>query len=294
MIQPVGLRARAKILCAARQWFATNGYLEVPTPARVVSPAMEEHLFALAAGGMFLRTSPEFALKRVVAAGLPRVYEIGPCFRDREVGPWHSTEFLMLEWYRVGANLADLMDEVEELVAACAAAVNVSAPDSWQRVSVRDLFHLHTGLDLARVSAAEISAVHGDNWTEAFLRRWVQDVEPALKDPTFVFDWPAGLAALARIRDDGEWPVAQRFEVYLSGLELANAFWELIDSHEQELRFDAANEARRQMSEESHPVDAEFVAAVGKMPPTSGIAMGLERLVAALCGFEHLASAQVR
>jgi elongation factor P--(R)-beta-lysine ligase len=255
---------------------------------------MEEHLFALSAGDKFLRTSPEFALKRVVASGLPRIYEIGPCFRGREHGPWHSTEFLLLEWYRVGAGLSDLMDEVEELVAQCAGALGVLAPTTWQRVSVRELFRRHTGLDLAEATAAEISEVDGDNWTNAFLRRWVNDIEPQLKGPTFVFDWPAELAALARVRDDGDWPTAQRFEVYLSGLELANAFWELIDSGEQERRFEAANESRQQMGEAPHPLDQKFIAAVGTMPPTSGIAMGIERLVACLCGYDCLAKTQVR
>ena len=287
MIDPGGIRARAKVLGAIRAWFAHQGYLEVQTPTLVTSPAMEEFLFPIAAGGRFLRTSPEFALKRLVAAGLPRIYEIGPCFRDREVGPWHAAEFTMLEWYRAGASLPDLMDEVEAIVSVAATAVGTTPPSAWHRLSVRSLFAQATGIDLARASASDLSP-NQESWDDAFFRRWVADVEPSITTPTMVYDWPASQAALARIRDDGDWPVADRFEAYLGGVELANAFLELTDAGEQRRRFASANMARAMTGESPHPIDEDFISAVGRMPRTAGIAMGLDRLVAAVSGWDSI------
>jgi elongation factor P--(R)-beta-lysine ligase len=283
----VGLRARAVVLGSLRTWFATHGYLEVPTPVRVPSPAMEEHLFAIGADGSWLRTSPEFALKRVVSAGLPRIYEIGPCFRGRESGPWHGTEFTMLEWYRAGANTWDVMDEVESLIDYAGRALGVDPPQAWRRVSVRRLYQEVLGIDLAQAAASDLSDVD-EGWDDAFFRRWVQEVEPTLSAPTMVFDWPASQAALANIRTDGEWPIADRFEVFLGGVELANAFGELVDSAEQRQRFMRANASRMADGETPHPVDDAFIDAVGRMPKTSGIAMGVDRLVAALVGAEGI------
>lgn len=288
-----GLRARAAVLHAVRTWFAGHGYLEVPTPALVPSPALEEHLYALSAGDGWLRTSPEFALKKVLAAGLPRIYEIGPCWRDREHGSWHGTEFTMLEWYRVGASLADLMDEVEALVAAAARSLGREAPGPWRRATVRELFREHTGIDLATASASDLSDDPTDGWDDAFFRRWLTDVEPRFTEPLFVRDWPASQAALATVRDDGQWPVADRFEVFLGGVELANAFGELADPVEQRRRFVSANAARLAAGEPPHPVDEALIEAVGRMPPTSGIALGLDRLVAALLGWSGIGRGRV-
>lgn len=292
-LSPDGLRARAVVLRAVRSWFDDHGYLEVPTPVLVPSPAMEPTLFAISAADGFLRTSPEFALKRVLAAGLPRIYEIGPCFRDREHGPWHGREFTMLEWYRAGASLADLMDEVEAIVAAAASALGVDAPGPWTRRTVADLFVEHTGVDLTTARAADISPQDPDDWDGAFFRRWVSDVEPKLTSPTFVADWPASQAALAEVRALRPWPTACRFEAFLGGVELANAFLELGDADEQARRFTHANEHRARDAESPHPVDHDFVAAVGRIPPTAGIALGLDRLVAVLCRWRGLAPGRV-
>jgi len=287
-----GLRARARVLRAVRGWLHEHGYLEVPTPALVPSPAMEEHLFAVPAGDHFLRTSPEFALKRVLAAGLPRIYEIGPCFRDREHGAWHGREFTMLEWYRAGAGPDEVMDEVEALVAAAAAALDVSPPSTWRRTTVRQLFEQATGIDLATAIASDLSE-HDEPWDDAFLRRWVADVEPGFSGGLFVTAWPASQAALSQVRSDGPWPAAQRFETYLDGVELANGFLELIDPTEQRRRFAASNAARAAAGEAPHPLDEAFVRAVGRMPRTTGIALGIDRLVAVLAGWEGIAPGRV-
>ncbi|HHO52719.1 MAG TPA: EF-P lysine aminoacylase GenX [Deltaproteobacteria bacterium] len=280
-------RARGRALAALRRWFEAHGYLEIQTPVLVPSPAMEEHLSPIEAGGAFLRTSPEFALKRVIAAGLGRVYEIGPCFRDREIGPWHRREFTMCEWYRTGAELGDLMDEVEALVDEVARALGVRPP-SWRRATVREIFSEATGLDPAIASADELSGID-ESFDDAFLRRWVSDVEPAMRGALFVSDWPASQAALAQVRQAPGWPVACRFEAYLHGVELANAFLELLDPVEQRRRFASANAARLAAGEPPHPVDEALIEAVGRMPRTSGIALGFDRLVAALCGWDSIA-----
>jgi lysyl-tRNA synthetase class 2 len=289
-VTPDGLRARARVLRAIRHWFDDHGYLEVPTPVLVRSAGMEEHLHPVPAADGFLRTSPEFALKRVVASGLPRVYEIGPCLRGREHGRWHGREFTMLEWYRVGAGLADLMEEVGALVGVAAGALGVPDPGPFERVTIRSLFEAD-GVDLTRATPREIA--DEDGWDDAFFRRWVERIEPRLTGACIVEDWPASQAALAQVRDDGDWPVAERFEVFLNGVELANAFLELTDAAEQLHRFHASNALRARAGEAPNPVDTAFVEAVGRMPPTAGIALGIDRLVAALCGWDGIGDGRV-
>lgn len=274
MIDPQGLRARARVLAAVRTWFGDHGYLEVPTPVCVPSGAMEEHLFPIRAGDGFLRTSPEFALKRVVAAGLPRIYEIGPCFRGREQGPWHGTEFTMLEWYRAGADLIDLQDEVRALVDVAAAALGRPGPAAWQVCTVQSLFEPVVPLD--RIEPEDGS------WDTAFFRLWVDRIEPSLPAACFVTAWPASQAALSEVRDDRTPAVAQRFEAYLNGVELANAFLELRDGAEQRRRFEESNLHRTRAGEPENPVDDAFCEAVDHLPPVAGIALGIDRLVAAL------------
>ncbi len=280
------------MLHALRTWFHDHGYLEVPTPVRVPSGAMEPHLHPIAASGAWLRTSPEFALKRVVAGGLPRVYEIGPCFRDQEGGSWHGDEFTMLEWYRVGAELVDLMQEVEDLVAAAASALERPAPAGWRRVGVRDLVLETTGRDVASSTAADLGGVN-EGWDDAFFRLWVSEVEPQLREPVVIDEWPASQAALARVVERTAWPTAQRFEVFLGGVELANAFFELGDPVEQRRRFATANEERLALGLSPHPVDEAFVEATGRLPRCSGIALGVDRLVAALCGWPGITPGRV-
>ena len=282
----VGLRRRATVLATLRSWFAQRGFLEVPTPTRVPSPAMEEHLHGLPAGDAWLRTSPEFALKRVIAMGLPRIYEIGPCFRAEESGPWHGTEFLMLEWYRVGAPLCRVMDDVESLVLACATALGVDSP-TWTRWTVAEAFATLAHVDLTTATARDLGGHADDTWDEAFFRCFLDHVEPNLPPATFLNDWPTSQAALATIRTDGH-PRAERFEAYLNGVELANAFHELVDATEQRTRFTNANRERIEAGNAPHPVDEGLIEAVGRMPPTSGIALGVERLVAALCGWNSI------
>lgn len=291
-MSPDGLRARARVLAAARRWLEDHGYLEVPTPVVVPSPALEENLFAVPAEGGFLRTSPEFALKRVLAAGLCRIYEIGPCLRGREHGGWHGREFTMLEWYRAGAELDDLMDEVEALVAVACEAVGRPAPSSWRRATVRQVVREATGLDVATARATDL-APQESVWDDAFFRLWVERVEPTLSGACFVRDWPASQAALATVRDDGAWPVACRFEAYVGGVELGNAFLELTDGAELRRRFEASAAARRARGEVPHPIDEALLAATDQLPRTAGIAVGVDRLVAVACGWQGIHQGRV-
>lgn len=292
-MNPDALRARSRALWATRAWMAGNGYVELPTPTLVPSPAMEPTLFGVPAGDGWLRTSPEFALKRALAAGLGRVYEIGPCFRDREHGPWHRREFTMLEWYRAGAHLSDLMDEVEDLLATIADAIGRPRPTGWRRTTVRALFTEATGVDPWPLSAAALSPRDADSWDAGFFRRWLDEVEPRMTQPLFVSDWPASQAALARVVERPWGRVAERFEVYLNGIELGNAFYELTDAEELRRRFVASAAARAADGEAPHAVDEALITAVGRMPPTAGIAMGFDRVVAVLAGWDGVAPGRV-
>jgi lysyl-tRNA synthetase class 2 len=263
------LLQRASIVSAIRSWMAARGYREVHTPVIVPSAAFEEHLEAVAVGAAFLHTSPELAMKRVLAQGLCRIYQIVPTFREEEVGVHHSREFTMLEWYRVGAGTAELMDDVEDLFAACARSV---------------------GRHLGPFRRVAVSSLQDPSLApEAWFRRWVEVVEPSLTGPVLVHGYPAWQAALARVRG----PVADRFEVYLDGVELGNAFAEETDARALEERLDASNAARRAAGRAPHPKDAAFFDAVARMPRTAGIAVGLDRLAMALTGAASIAEVQV-
>jgi lysyl-tRNA synthetase class 2 len=268
-VRPELLRSRATVLRALRQWFDAHGYLEIHTPLLVPSPALEEHLEAVKVGDRFLHTSPEFAMKRVLAAGLPRIYQIGPCFREEEAGVHHAREFTMLEWYRAGAGTAELMDEVEALIGTAAEALG-QAPPLFTRRAIDSL-------------------IKDEGDPDAWFHTWVDRVEPTLTAPTIVHGYPPWQAALARIRDGR----ADRFEVYLGGIELGNAFAELLDAQELRDRWQASSAARAKAGRPPHPVDEAFLDAVARMPRCAGIAIGIDRLIMALTGAAHIADVQV-
>jgi lysyl-tRNA synthetase class 2 len=268
------LRQRAAIIRALRDMLHADGFLEVEPPVLVNSPALEETLEAVAIGGAeagFLHTSPEFALKRALAYGLPRVYAITPCFRAEEDGPHHGREFTMLELYFAGGGYLDLIPIVERLVHAAADAVDTARPSFTQR-TVAELFDGHVPAE-----------------DDAFFFAWVDRIEPRLVDPTFVTDWPARQAALAEVRGE----VAERLEVYLGGLELGNGFSELRDPDELRARFERSAERRRAVGRVPHPTDEGVIDASGRMPRCAGIAIGVDRLVMALTGAGRIAEVRV-
>ena len=274
-MKPARLRERAAITLALRRWFDSNGYLEVHTPVVVPCPAMEEHLEPVAVGSRFLHTSPEFGMKKVLAAGLCRIYQIVPCFRAEEHGIHHSEEFTMVEWYRVGAGTAELMDETEALIGVAARAVGGQVP-SFERVSVSALRN--------RVGLNETDKE--DEW----FRGWIDSVEPTLSKPTIVYNYPSWQAALARERNG----YADRFEVYLAGIELGNCFAEETDPTVLASRFAESAKRRTAMSRIPHPVDDELLECTLAMPRTAGMAIGLDRLVMALTGAANIRDVQAR
>lgn len=300
------LSARARIVAALRGWFHEAGFLEVETPLRVVCPGLEPHLIPFSAPpGRWLITSPELHLKRLVAAGAEKVFEIARCFRDDERGPWHLSEFTLLEWYRSGAGLDDLAADVLELLRRGAAAAGVDpaaipgcdATLPPERLTVREAFLRHAGLDLAAhrrrdtLAAAlrdrGVAGHPGDDWDDLFFRLFLEAVEPhlGLGRVTILEDFPASQAALARVRPDPEWPVARRFEVFAAGIELANAFDELTDPVEQRRRHEADRAARARAGRENPPLDEAFLDALEQgLPPTVGIALGVDRLAGLILG----------
>jgi lysyl-tRNA synthetase class 2 len=297
------LETRARVMQALRAFFEERDFLEVDTPLRVPSPGLEVHLTAVAAGdGAYLITSPEYQMKRLLAAGLPRLFTVCKCFRAGERGAHHGVEFTMLEWYRADGGLDRILTDVEDLVAACADAVGSACDASrpWQRVSVAEAMRRWAGVEVrgdetaaelrARVVAAGVDVGTASEWDDVFFCAWVERVDPAIAahaGPLFVTDWPLPLAALARRRPDGA-PVAERFEAYLGGLELANAFGELTDPVEQRRRFEADLAARRRRGRPEYPIDERLLGALAELPPCAGIALGVDRLVMALTGAEAL------
>jgi lysyl-tRNA synthetase class 2 len=274
------LRIRSEILFRIREFFRTRGYLEVETPVLIPAPAPEPHIEAVACGSQYLQTSPELCMKRLLAAGYPKLFQICRCFREAERGDRHLPEFAMLEWYVAGENYLFLMEECEALFYFLADTlyrkgeivfqgnpINLFPP--WERLSVDEAFSRYGG-----ISARQ--ALDEDCFDEVLVTK----IEPMLGvgRPTFLFDYPAELAALARTKE-GNPALAERFELYVAGIELANAFSELIDPDEQARRFKEAQRQRSALGGKPYPWPDRFLRALSEMPPSAGIAIGLDRLV---------------
>jgi lysyl-tRNA synthetase class 2 len=272
------LQMRARLIQSIRSFFIQQEFLEVETPVRIPSPAPEEHIEAIPSGTWFLQTSPELCMKRLLAAGYPRIFQICKCFRADERGGKHLPEFTMLEWYVAQFDYQDLMDQCEAmLLAAFVSAgyhqaitwqnkkINLAAP--WERITVADAF--------ARYSPVNLSETLRRNNFDEIL---VQYVEPRLGiiQPTFLYDYPAELAALARIKKSDP-SVAERFELYIGGLELANGFSELTDAAEQRRRFEKASRTRAAKHWQCYPMPEKFLTALGHLPPSAGVALGIDR-----------------
>ncbi len=275
------LEARARIVQAVRAFFIDQDFLEVETPQRIPVNAPELHIDAVRSGAWFLHTSPELCMKRLLAAGYPRLFQICHVWREAERGSRHLPEFTMLEWYRSDADYLNLMDDCEALLRSLVpsgvlkvrgVAIDLAGP--WQRMTVADAFALYASLPLALALAA--------NRYDEILSC---EVEPRLGQdcPTFLYDYPAHLAALAR-RKAAAPDLAERFELYIAGIEVANAFSELTDPVEQRQRFTADEAARRAQGKEPLPLPERFLTELDNLPPSAGIALGLDRLVMLLTG----------
>jgi lysyl-tRNA synthetase class 2 len=305
------LEARARVLAEIRRWFEAQGFLEVDTPARVRAPGQEVHLDAIASEDRWLVTSPEYAMKRLCGAGYQRIVSIGKCWRAGERGVHHEPEFTMIEWYRARAPLERIAADCEELVRLAAAAVGDLGSDRpsdhssnpadrergahrfrrpFARSTVRDRLREDVGIDLdgdesaselaRKARAAGVDIGVAEQWDDIFFQIWLDRVEPRLaaRGPSFVFDWPAPLGALARHHPDDR-RFVERFELYAGGLELANAFGELTDPVEQRARFEAESAQRRARGKPVYPLDEALLAALAEMPPTAGVALGFDRLM---------------
>jgi lysyl-tRNA synthetase class 2 len=292
------LEQRAAALATLRTFFAARAFLEVETPLLVPSPGLEIHLDAVRAGDGWLITSPEYQMKRLLAAGHERIYQVCRCFRAGEQGPHHASEFTMVEWYRAFADLDAIVADTEALVhAVCgdlarvgSRAIAVRPP--WARMTVRDAMQRYAGIAVrgdeparelvAAVRAAGIDIADDTAWDDAFFAAFLARVEPALAalDHAIILtEWPAPLAALAR-PSPADPRVALRFEAYVGGIELANAFDELTDPDEQRARFVDDQRARAARGRPVYPLDEKLLAALAEgLPPCAGIALGFDRLV---------------
>jgi elongation factor P--(R)-beta-lysine ligase len=278
------LQTRAKLIQSIRLFFINNGFLEVETPLRIPAPAPEEHIEAIRSDNWFLQTSPELCMKRLVAAGYPRIFQISKCFRSGERGDKHLPEYTMLEWYVVGFDYQQLMDQCEALIFFVARDSGISdiirqdkqinlAP-SWERITVADAFSKY-----APVACEEAQAQ--DKFDEIL----VDYIEPLLgvNKPTFLYDYPAELAALAKLKEDDP-TVSERFELYIGGLEIANGFSELTDATEQRRRFEAALKKRAAKNWSHYEIPEKFLKSLETLSPCAGIALGIDRLVMIMTG----------
>jgi len=274
------LQQRARILQGIRQFFIIKGYLEVETSHRIPTPAPESHIDAISSGQWFLHTSPELCMKRMMAAGYEKIFQICRCWRERERGSLHLPEFTLLEWYRAGNDYHSLMGECEELIRFVARTIGleqklifrsheIDLSEPWERISVKEAF--------GRYSQTSVTEALEQNLFDEIM---VQDIEPRLgvEKPTFIYDYPAERGALARLKQDDP-SVAERFELYIGGLELANGFSELVDSEEQRRRFQLENRNRQFIGKRIYSMPDKFLDELDSMPPSAGIALGVDRLV---------------
>lgn len=322
--------ARAAVLTALRAWFGRNGFVEVDTPGLQVSPGVETHLrafsttleepFGLGARQMYLHTSPEYAMKKLLAAGVPRLFQIGHVWRNEARSPVHHPEFTMIEWYAAKEDQDALMTQCADLVRAALAAVphdlsggclsfgtqTADPAGPFERLTMAEAYARYAGIDLlatlrvdgspdhgallAACRAGGIAAADGDTWEDMFFRIFVDRIEMNLGigRPTLLVDWPAPLAALARI-DPADRRIAQRCELYVAGLELGNGFVELTDAAEQRRRFETELAAKAALGAPAYPMDDDLLAAMEHgLPASVGMAVGFDRLVMVATGAETI------
>jgi lysyl-tRNA synthetase class 2 len=308
------LALRAEIVSELRRFFGERGYLEIEPPALLPTTGLEIHISSLetsvrvpaslASGATvarpgYLHTSPEYALKKLLACGYDRVFSVCKVFRDGEVSERHNVEFTMCEWYQVGADAEQLMQETEALVRALAARVPtppvLEAP--FRRLSFRDAF-LELGIDFDRIgehdaaafrdAAARVVRVSPDDaFDDVFHRVCLEKIDPTLKGAVFVHDYPVELAVLSR-RNPARQRYAERFELFVDGLELCNGFSELTDPVEQRARFVAEQDERRRRGLPVYALDEAFLTALSALPRCAGNALGLDRLVMLLSGAQSI------
>lgn len=280
---------RAKAIQNIRTFFINRGYLEVDTPLLIPAPAPEAHIDAVPAAGMYLQTSPELCMKRLLAAGYRQIFQISKCWRAAERGSRHLPEFTMLEWYVVDMDYNFLMVETMQLITHLAElhtadsqiyykGFKVDLNGEFERITVREAFRLYAGCEMEQ-------ALKRDEFDELMTEK----IEPRLGNrvPTIICDYPASRAALSRLKADDP-TVAERFELYIAGVELANAFSELNDNIVQRRRFEEELELRKELGATVYPLPEPFLTEIAEMPPAAGIALGVDRLIMILAGAETI------
>jgi lysyl-tRNA synthetase class 2 len=283
------LKLRAEIIAAIRRFFDDNGFLEVETPIRTLSPAPEAHIDAQPAGRWYLQTSPELYMKRLMASGYQRIYQICRCFRRMERGKRHLPELTLLEWYVTPGDYKKMMSQTMALIRYVSDSVNqrqhlfyqgnsIDLASSWDRLSVKSAFDNFGSLAMeAALKARRFDEIMGT------------EIEPKLgfKRPVFLFDYPAQAGALARLKKNDP-TVAERFELYIAGLELCNGFSELIDAKEQRRRFEMELDLRKKSGKSFYPMPEKFLEVLSQMPATCGNALGVDRLTMLFCDADEI------
>jgi lysyl-tRNA synthetase class 2 len=287
------LRKRAEIIAQIRQFFAARNILEVETPLLSKYTVTDVHLHSIQAscsniGTMYLQTSPEYAMKRMLAAGVGSIYQICKSFRDGECGRYHNQEFTMLEWYRLGFTHHDLMNEMDELLQFILEG-SPAVRRTYQEIFMQHLNinpHLATVVELQQCavdndinSISAVTTEDRDTWLQLLMSEYIEP-KLAAEEVVFIYDYPATQAALAKIRQEPQFAVAERFEVYVRGIELANGFHELTDATEQRQRFLQDLATRRQLGYATVAIDEPFLASLATgLPACAGVALGVDRLV---------------
>jgi len=283
------LLLRARIVQSIREFFITRGYLEIETPQLISAPAPETHIESIPIDDRYLHTSPELCMKRLLAFGFPKIFQIARCFRGGERGGFHLPEFSLLEWYRTEIDYRSLMRECEALFLFLSHRlgmgarlrcrdVDIELDRPWERISVKTAFERYASVSPDQALEDEI-----------FDQIMVEEIEHHLgmTSPTFLYDYPASMAALARLKP-GDPSVAERFEIYVAGVELANGFSELADAHEQRMRFKKELQERALLGKRISPMPERFLKALKHMPTAAGIALGVDRLIMMLSGADKI------
>ena len=291
------LRERAKIVQAIRRFFDEREFVEVETAVRIPAPAPEEHIDCPpVVGGGYLRASPELQMKKLLAAGMDKIYQIGPCFREGERGSRHNPEFTMIEWYRRGANYLDIKRDLESLLEGLVVADSRSGRAEGENIllRVRNAYLRYAGWD----------PWEGDWDQDRFDFDMATKIEPAIKElggGVFLMDYPPQAASLAKLtttlpttNNPRPTTYAERWEFYWDGMELANCFTELCDRDEQKSRFEKAKEARKLLKEADYPIDSEFIDCLPKIENAAGVALGVDRLVMVLTKMKEISAVRAQ
>lgn len=280
---------RAKIIQSLRSFFTSKGYLEVETPYRIPAPIPESHIDPFSSEEWYLHPSPELCMKRMLSAGYEKIFQICHCWRKAERGRYHTPEFTLLEWYQIGWDYFNLMEECEKLIQTVAGELGlggslsyrdrmISLESPWERITVEEAFSRYAKISIKEAFQKEI-----------FDEVMVKEIEPRLGfgKPTFLYDYPSERRSLARLKR-GDSSIAERFELYLGGLEIANGFSELMDPEEQREVFQSEIRIRQSLGKKIYPIPERFFGELEEMPPSAGIALGVDRLVMVFLNVETI------